>query len=690
MGIPPRSAGGRADPLASWLGVDFVRPGTQERSFYPELREFLSELLGYPRDRVETEHAIGGGSADFAFLDLAGRPWVVGDFKLDDGWLTDPRRAEALWQDKRKYVTGGVRWAVFLTPHYLQVRRADGRVYVDLLDLRGETSESLRVKLAPLAFSASDHAERWGEFVKGGLPHGYIPLQGDGVDRFKADLRESFEDLLLQTRRAFERLKGEYRAYLERREELFLIDTVISLVARVLFIRFLEDLGLAPRRITNGGLKDWSRFVKHLTGKATALVKFFSWILDTNGALDEALQRLILRVNAYDFSGLSEEVIGDVYQDFLPPKRRKLLGEFYTPREIVDYILDRTVGAYPGPDLPRVLDPACGSGSFLVRHLHREAEARQGANPQHLAEALAGSIWGFDLNPFAAFFTSFQLLWGLVRLHREFRGQVHVYALNSLLREAEVLEALGAEYLSEGEKARDTERWDVVVGNPPYVRAERLKEGPYMKELWGEVWVTNADTGAVFLYRTLTGWLKDGGRMGMVVSGGYAGSEALFPVWKLFWPGGEARLRQVVWLEFVKRPWDAARVPMILIAERGTPKPEDEVELWVPGAWPLTPQPGEVQRIPLREFFHHAVNPVVGEGSWGGVHPPPAHQGGRSPSSQALPLQRQPDTPEGEDPARASIPPHPEPPSLDPGDCPFRRLRQGEALRQCASPGVGR
>lgn len=127
--MPPRSAGGRADPLAAWLGVDFARPGTQERSFYPELREFLSELLGYPRDRVKTEHAIGGGSADFVFLDLAGRPWVVGDFKLDDGWLTDPRRAEALWQDKRRYVTGGgylaVPW-VALTPMAVLVR--DGRL----------------------------------------------------------------------------------------------------------------------------------------------------------------------------------------------------------------------------------------------------------------------------------------------------------------------------------------------------------------------------------------------------------------------------------------------------------------------------------------------------------------------------------------------------------------------------------
>ncbi|KAA3418386.1 SAM-dependent DNA methyltransferase, partial [Streptococcus pneumoniae] len=66
----------------------------------------------------------------------------------------------------------------------------------------------------------------------------------------------------------------------------------------------------------------------------------FSWILETNGEMDLALQRLVLRVNAYDFSGLSEEVLGDIYQNFLPPDKRKRLGEFYTPKEVVDLILE--------------------------------------------------------------------------------------------------------------------------------------------------------------------------------------------------------------------------------------------------------------------------------------------------------------------------------------------------------------
>src|SRR6185437_14298290 len=123
-------------------------------------------------------------------------------------------------------------------------------------------------------------------------------------------------------------------------------------------------------------------------------------------------------------------------------------------------------------------------------------------------------------------------------------------------RDTDIVQFICEEHLSPGAKARDTRKWRYVLGNPPYIRAERVQYGALMREFWSQVWGQNADTGLVFLYRALTEWLEPGGFLGMVVSGGYANSEPAAKVWQLLHPGQKAALRKVVWLEFAKRMWD--------------------------------------------------------------------------------------------------------------------------------------
>jgi hypothetical protein len=412
-----------------------------------------------------------------------------------------------------------------------------------------------------------------------------------------------------------------------RIREAFVADSVAVLIARVLFLRLVEDLGLSnKRRLSNGGPQDWAAFVEQLTGDARALVRLvaqnagrlyrepfdnsvFDWLYQANGMLDTSLQRLILRFNAYDFSGLSEEILGDIYQAFLPPAKRKQLGEFYTPPSIVDWLLEQTVFAHGEG---RLLDPSCGSGSFLVRYVHRcleDAKARDLAADDVLGE-LQTNVWGFDLNPFAAFISHFQLMWAMLRFKpTTVPPQVRVYNLNSLLRDDDLLPILSESDLPAGSVERDREQWKYILGNPPYIRAERVKYGEEMKGLWQQVWGQNADTGLVFLYRALTEFLEPGGFLGMVVSGGYASSAAAAKVWQLLYPGREAALRKLVWLEFTDKPlWDAARVPLILVIERSPAKENDEIELYVPSTWRSNEAPVKVR---YGDFFDAKVNPRV-------------------------------------------------------------------------------
>jgi hypothetical protein len=113
-----------------------------------------------------------------------------------------------------------------------------------------------------------------------------------------------------------------------------------------------------------------------------------------------ALGEAILTVTQFDFLELSGDLLGELYQRHFDRDTRKALGEFYTPSEVIEFILDEC--GYKGQRGDRLLDPACGSGSFLAAALLRYLKGA-GADPKRALLDLTDGlrIVGFDINPFA-------------------------------------------------------------------------------------------------------------------------------------------------------------------------------------------------------------------------------------------------------------------------------------------------
>lgn len=115
------------------------------------------------------------------------------------------------------------------------------------------------------------------------------------------------------------------------------------------------------------------------------------------------LIELVVAVARFDFSDLAGDPLGQLYQRYFTPQIRKALGEFYTPPSVVRYILD-SVG-YDGPTTgERLIDPACGSGTFLAEALTRYKEAIHAADsPAAALKDLCerSRIVGLDIHPFA-------------------------------------------------------------------------------------------------------------------------------------------------------------------------------------------------------------------------------------------------------------------------------------------------
>ncbi len=116
----------------------------------------------------------------------------------------------------------------------------------------------------------------------------------------------------------------------------------------------------------------------------------------------------------YDFSAIPIEAISAIYERFLTGKGE---GAFYTPRFLAELVLD--IGLSQSPSLldKRYLDPACGSGIFLVGLFNRMAEEWKRYNPEarndrrarELRKVLCENLYGVDKNPTACRITAFSL-----------------------------------------------------------------------------------------------------------------------------------------------------------------------------------------------------------------------------------------------------------------------------------------
>jgi SAM-dependent methyltransferase len=124
---------------------------------------------------------------------------------------------------------------------------------------------------------------------------------------------------------------------------------------------------------------------------------------------------------AYDFQFIPVETISAVYEEFMKDedlKKQREEGAYYTPRHLAETTLHVALeGRYGGAEGWRVLDPACGSGIFLVAMFNLLAEQwrrgnstrRRQTKAQALLDILQQQIRGVDVNPVACRITAFSL-----------------------------------------------------------------------------------------------------------------------------------------------------------------------------------------------------------------------------------------------------------------------------------------
>jgi hypothetical protein len=236
-----------------------------------------------------------------------------------------------------------------------------------------------------------------------------------------------------------------------------------SLIGRAIFIRYLEDREvLLPAYFENvaGRRKEWKnilaqapsapeleprladlRFLRVLQDKNFTYALFDQLAQDFNGdtfPIDEDETERIQQEHldklrgfllgstspqqelfffAYRFDVIPIELISTIYEEFYNERtgRDRNQGSHYMPPALVEFVLAHTLTPAILAAKPRVVDPACGSGIFLVesfrrmvRHLWREQNGRRLSRPQ-LRKILREQIAGMDINEEAIRVAAFSL-----------------------------------------------------------------------------------------------------------------------------------------------------------------------------------------------------------------------------------------------------------------------------------------
>ncbi|OGI12294.1 hypothetical protein A3K64_03150 [Candidatus Micrarchaeota archaeon RBG_16_36_9] len=391
------------------------------------------------------------------------------------------------------------------------------------------------------------------------------------IDRFSIDVGKQWKKVQIQTidkqllndlKKWRETLTKDIKV-LNRLSENDIDEVIQKIINRLIFIRVCEDRQLEPglsdlkshlnlwKKKRNESTTGFESLLEHLlfvfhyydkTYDGTIFQKddLCEKIKINDNILEKIIEQLYVAEGVgveYNFASIDADVLGYVYEEYLgyllkgkkiteSHTHRKEQGIYYTPTYIVDYIVRNTLGEVLKQnkeiDKIKVLDPACGSGSFLIKafdvisEFYKENIGEEKFDRQIKNNILTQNIYGVDLDSKAVEIAQLNLFLKIGEKGELPKLRENIKNGNSLINDEKISDR-AFKWEEEFEDIMKEGGFDVVIGNPPYVRIQTLdtKEIDFFNSHYKSA-TKNYDIYSLFVERGLS-LLKEGGILGLIL-----------------------------------------------------------------------------------------------------------------------------------------------------------------------------
>jgi len=252
-------------------------------------------------------------------------------------------------------------------------------------------------------------------------------------------------------------------------------------------------------------------------GEFTFFKKFFSYEEALFNWVDPDYYIKISNYNLHQKVSFShEDLFYELYQQIFISETRHKIGEFYTSPTLVNEMVDDSYKLGM-----KVLDPSCGSGTFLIEILLRILRAPLG---QDKKKEYITYIFGFDVNPLAILTTKTNILMLLLDffdVENLNDTNLNIFLMDSLFPE---LMTLSLKF----DIKQINHSFDLIIGNPPWLTYKDLHEKSYqykVRELAEKIlikppsqYTTHIELASVFFYAVPLKYLKIGGKIFFVIT----------------------------------------------------------------------------------------------------------------------------------------------------------------------------
>ncbi|MFH1591988.1 MAG: N-6 DNA methylase [Candidatus Woesearchaeota archaeon] len=345
-------------------------------------------------------------------------------------------------------------------------------------------------------------------------------------------------------------------------------EIVQRILDRLIFIRRCEDIGINPNNISLEELKHLPQ--NKVYSRLKDIFKVYDKVynsglftpakdndcdkIEVNGRIMQNLTYILYESKdkrfIYNFDWIDADVLGQVYEQYLGKilaqtksgrsklkdgqVHRKEQGIYYTPTYIVDYIVKNTIGELlkdkkiKAKEI-KILDPSCGSGSFLIKafdYLYEFLSKYKDSTQHKLdfqghhsikTDILKKNIYGVDLDNKAVEITKLNLLLKAAEFERRLPEELdlHIKHGNSLIDDGNIAGLNAFKWHDDFQEGS----FDIVIGNPPYFNLQTLKDKVQV-DFFNRTYDSyrgKADVLYLFLEKA-NKLLKEGGYLGFIVA----------------------------------------------------------------------------------------------------------------------------------------------------------------------------